>query len=289
MERPTASDLRRKFEESLIQLGQSYVDFYHLWGISWRSFTEELSIPGGPIEAFAALKNEGLVRHLSFSFHGAAGDIPKLVDTGLFETMLCQYNFLDRTNEAAIAYAAAKGLGIAIMGPVGGGRLGNPSEAVSRLVPGQARVSSPRLALRFVLSNPGVSMALSGMSTIEQLEENVATVSSDSRLSNEELASINAAALENQRMMDLYCTGCKYCEPCPAGVNISEVFRTMNYHEVWDLKDYAKMHYAEIGTTPWLPGNRADACSECGDCESKCPQHIPIREQLRQAHRVLGR
>jgi uncharacterized protein len=288
MQRNSADDLRSKFERSLRELDQDYVDFYHLWGISWKSFTEELSIPGGPIEAFVRLKEEGAIRHLSFSFHSTPEDIPKLVDTGLFETMLCQYNLLDRSNEDGIRYAASKGLGVAIMGPVGGGRLGSPSEVVSRLLPGQSRVSSPELALRFVLSNPAVSMALSGMSTLEQLEQNVATISRDEPLTEAELVAINRAALENKRMMDLYCTGCKYCEPCPANVNISEVFRTMNYHEVWDLKPYAKAQYAEIGTNQWLPGHRADACTECGDCETKCPQHLPIREQLKQCHRVLG-
>jgi predicted aldo/keto reductase-like oxidoreductase len=288
MQRHTADDLRARFEQSLTELDQDYVDFYHLWGISWKSFTEELSIPGGPVEAFVRLKEQGAIRHLSFSFHSAPEDIPKLVDTGLFDTMLCQYNLLDRKNEGGIKYAATKGLGVAIMGPVGGGRLGSPSEVVSRLLPDQSRVSSPELALRFVLSNPSVSMALSGMSTLEQVEQNVTTVTRDEHLATPELEAINRSALENQRMMDLYCTGCKYCEPCPADVNISEVFRAMNYHEVWDLKEYARGQYAAIGSNQWLPGKRADACTECGDCETKCPQRIAIREQLKQCHRVLG-
>ncbi len=288
MQRHTADDLRSKFERSLRELDQSYIDFYHLWGISWKSFTEELSIPGGPVDAMVRLKEEGAIRHLSFSFHSDAEDIPKLVNTGLFDTMLCQYNLLDRSNESGIRFAADKGLGVAIMGPIGGGRLGNPSDVVSRLLPGQSRASSPELALRFVLSNPAVSIALSGMSTLAQLAENVETVSRDEHLTQQELEAVNRAALENKRMMDLYCTGCKYCEPCPANVNISEVFRTMNYHEVWDLKAYAKSQYAEIGENQWLPGHRADACTECGDCETKCPQHIPIREQLKQCHRILG-
>lgn len=285
---PTASDLREKFETSLAQLNVEYVDFYHLWGISWKSFETELSIRGGPLEAFVKLKDEGLVRHLSFSFHSAPGDIPKLVDTDIFETMLCQYNLLDRSNEAGIAYAAAKGLGVAIMGPVGGGRLGSPSEVVEQLLAGQKRVSSPELALRFVLSNPHVSMALSGMSSLQQLRENIDTASRGEALSEDELDLITSSARENQRMMDLYCTGCKYCEPCPEAVNISEVFRCMNYYQVWDLKEFARHQYGQIGQNPWIKGKRADACSECGACEDKCPQLIPIVEQLKECQRVLG-
>jgi uncharacterized protein len=288
MSRPAAADLREKVETSLRELGVEYVDFYHLWGISWKSFETELSVRGGPLEEFVKLKDEGLVRHLSFSLHAPPGDIPKLVDTGIFETMLCQYNLLDRSNEAGIAYAAAKGLGVAIMGPVGGGRLGSPSEVVSRLLPGQQRVSSPELALRFVLTNANVSTALSGMSSLQQLRENVETANRGEALSDEELEQIALSARENQRMMDLYCTGCKYCEPCPEGVNISEVFRCMNYYQVWDLKDFAKHQYAEIGRNIWLKGNRADACTECGACEDQCPQLISIVEQLKECRRVLG-
>ena len=242
----------------------------------------------GPLEAVLRLKEEGLIRHFSFSFHSEPTEIKKLVDTGLFASMLCQYNLLDRANEAGIEYAASKGLGVAIMGPVGGGRLGNPSEVVSRLLPGQKRVSSPALALRYVLSNPNVSLALSGMANIAQLEENVATVGRDERLTADELSAIVGASQENQRMMDLYCTGCKYCQPCPEGVNIPEIFKTMNYHQVWDLKQYAKEQYRSIGANQWLPGKRADACTECGTCEDKCPQHISIREQLKECERVLG-
>lgn len=288
MDKPTSSDLREKFETSLHALGLDFIDFYHLWGISWRSFETQLSIRGGPLEAFIKLKDEGLVRHLSFSFHSSPSDIPKLVDTGIFETMLCQYNLLDRSNEAAIAYAAEKGLGVAVMGPVGGGRLGSPSEVVSRLLAGQRRVSSPEIALRFVLSNPHVSVALSGMSSLEQLEENQATASRTDKLSDEELDQIASSVRENQRMMDLYCTGCKYCEPCPEDVNISEIFRCMNYHQVWDLKQFAKQQYSQIGQSEWLKGKRADACIECGTCEDKCPQVIPIVEQLKECQHLLG-
>jgi len=287
-EHATADDLLRKFETSLRNLATDYVDFYHLWGISWQAYTEELAIPGGPVEGLLKLKDQGLVKHLAFSFHSKPSEIPKLVDTGLFETMLCQYNLLDRSNAEGIAYAASKGLGVAVMGPLGGGRLGGPSRAVAKLMPVDRRVSSPELALRFVFSNPLVTMALSGMASIEQLEANVATASRNDPLSDDELDNIALSVRENQRLMDLYCTACKYCEPCPEGVNISEIFSTMNHYQVWDLKEYAKARYAEIGVNPWIPGKRADACIECGACEDKCPQSIAIIDQLKECQKLLG-
>jgi len=288
MENPTASDLREKFETSLELLDQEYIDFYHLWGISWKLFTEKMDTPNGPLVTYLKLKEEGLVKHLSFSFHSDPEDIPKLIDTGIFETMLCQYNFLDRANEPGIAYAASKGVGVAIMGPVGGGKLGAPSEAVRKLLPGQERVSSAELSLRFVLSNPNVTLALSGMSTLEQVVENAATASRPDFLSDDELRRITTAAQENKKMMELYCTGCQYCMPCPHEVNIPQVFAAMNYYKVWDLKDYAKEIYRQIGKVSGVKGLPADACVECGECESKCPQHIPIMEQLKESHATLA-
>ena len=287
-DRSTAADLREKLEASLRLLDQSYVDFYHLWGISWKGFQEKMAVKGGPLETFVKLKDEGLARHLSFSFHSDPADIFKIVDTGIFETMLCQYNLLDRKNEPGIRYAASKGLGVAVMGPVGGGRLGSPSEAVTGLLGGKKTVSTPALALRFVLANPDVTVALSGMSAMAHVEENAATVSRQQFLSPEEKTAVELAAVENQKLMDLYCTGCKYCMPCPNEVNIPRVFEAMNYHRVWDFKDHAKAMYREIGTNKWVTGKRADACVECGECEPKCPQKIPIIAQLKESHATLS-
>jgi len=287
LENPTADDLREKFETSLRLLDLQYVDFYHLWGISLDAFRTKIDIPGGPLKAFLKLKEEGLVRHLAFSFHSDPADIPPLVDTGIFESMLCQYNLLDRRNEKGIAYAASKGLGVVIMGPVGGGRLGTPSEVVSRMMQGNEAIRTPDLALRFVLSNPGVTIALSGMSTMEQVVENVATVSRSSWLSDNENVRIRETAEANQKFMDLYCTGCAYCMPCPNEVNIPKIFEAMNLKKVWGLEEPARKMYGEIGTTPWVKGKRADACVECGQCEEKCPQKIPIMAQLKESRRAL--
>jgi predicted aldo/keto reductase-like oxidoreductase len=212
----------------------------------------------------------------------------KLVDTGYFESMLCQYNLLDRRCEPGIAYAASKGLGVMVMGPVGGGRLGSQSDVVARMLPGNASVSTPELALRFVLSNPNVTVALSGMSTMDHVEQNVATASSGEILSPAEQTSIRATAEENQKFMDLYCTGCQYCMPCPQEVNIPRIFEAMNLQRVWGLHAPARTMYADIGANQWVKGKKADACIECGECEEKCPQKIPIIDQLKESRKMLA-
>jgi hypothetical protein len=119
------------------------------------------------------------------------------------------------------------------------------------------------------------------------VDQNVAAASHSSWLSAEEQARVRAAADENQKFMDLYCTGCAYCIPCPHEVNIPRIFEAMNLKTVWGLEKPARNMYAEIGTNPWVKGNRADACVECGECEPKCPQKIPIISQLAEARIAL--
>jgi uncharacterized protein len=287
IENSSGADWRERLEKSLKNLDIDYIDFYHMWGISLESYNTEINVPDGPMQAAFRAKEEGLIKHIVFSFHDKSENLMPLIDTGNFETILLQYNLLDRSNEAGIAYAKEKGIGIVVMGPVGGGRLGMPSEAIRNLLPGKVS-SSAQLALRFVLANPGVSCALSGMGTMEMVEENCRVASDDAPLSEEELVRIKASMEENKRMAELYCTGCNYCMPCPHEVNIPLNFQIMNYHRVYKITDYAKEQYKLIGTVDWMKGKNAAACIECGLCEDKCPQKIEIRKQLRETAATLG-
>ncbi|MEZ0537683.1 aldo/keto reductase [Caldicellulosiruptoraceae bacterium PP1] len=277
-----------RLERSLKKLDTDYIDFYHMWGINYQTLTNSILKKDGPLDAAIKAKEQGLIKHISFSFHDKPENMIKIIDEAPFETVLCQYNLLDRSNEEAIAYAASKGLGVVIMGPVGGGRLGSPSPVIKSLLPGKVN-SNAELALRFVLANPNVSCALSGMSSIKMVEENCAVASNPNPLSQEELERINASMEENKRLAELYCTGCNYCMPCPQGVNIPLNFQLMNYHRVYGLTDYAKGEYAKIGTVQWLSGKKAEECIECGICEEKCPQKIQIRKQLKETAMTLGK
>jgi hypothetical protein len=211
----------------------------------------------------------------------------ELIDIGIFESVLCQYNLLDRANEEAIDYASKKGLGTVIMGPVGGGRLGVPSEVISKAVNNKIN-SSPEIALRFVLLNPNVNCALSGMSSIYMVEENVRTASVEDALSREDKMKIDSMAEETKKLADLYCTGCDYCMPCPKGIKISGIFSLMNYHRIYGLTDYAVDAFSKIGRDEWL-GTHPSECVECGECEKKCPQNIKIREQLKETIKELSK
>ena len=286
---------RERLESSLKKLDTDTIDFYHMWGISLETFRTKIDVKNGPIDAARKALDEGLIRHLSFSFHDDPKNMLPIIDSGYFSSVLCQYNLLDRGNEEAIAYASEKGLGVVIMGPVAGGRLGSPSESIRKMV-GRNMESTAEMALRFVLANPNVNIALSGMSSIRQLEENAKVASIEGPLTEAELRQVDRMLEENKKMADLYCTGCKYCMPCPQGINIPHVFGLMNDHKVYGLTEHAKQQYQSLFTDlesrkePWLKEQGVDAsnCIECGQCEDKCPQHLKIIEQLKETHAVLS-
>ncbi|MCC7490964.1 MAG: aldo/keto reductase [Fimbriimonadaceae bacterium] len=275
---------RATLEEQLRKLDVEYLDCYHFHGIGqWFLNHEQLD---EMLAAATQAKAEGLIRHISFSFHDKPEVMAKIIDLGVFSSVLCQYNLLDRANEPALADAKARGLGTVVMGPVGGGRIaGLPPELAAQL--GIPVRSSAELALRFVMANPNVDCALSGMNALSQIEENCATADTAGPLSPAEVEAVNAAMEENKRLADLYCTGCDYCLPhCPNEVNISRIFGAMNSHRVYGLTGHAKHLYDSIGRGN-VKGAKADACVECGECEEHCPQQIPIREQLRDCRELF--
>lgn len=278
-------DYTRFLEEQLRKLDVEYIDFYHFHGLNkdrWDNIVQKFNLMA---EAERA-KQQGLIKHISFSFHDKPEVMKELADTGLFETVLCQYNLLDRSNEEAIAHARQKGLGVIIMGPVGGGRLAAPSGIISEFMGGKAK-STPEVALRFVLGNENVCCALSGMNSLDMVEENARVASIEKPLDESDWQRINAMLDETKRLSELYCTGCDYCMPCPSNIRIPYIFRLMNYSRVYGLDEYARSQFAKLGETS-SSGQSPSACVECGACETKCPQGIKIREQLKQTLKVLG-
>jgi len=283
----TAKGWRERLEKSLQRLAVPKIHFYQsVHGLNWNAYEENFSVSGAVQEALKA-KEEGLIGHMCFSFHDSAPNLMRLADAGIFEGCTVQYNLLDRSLEDAISYVQEQGMGVVVMGPVGGGRLVAPSENV-RQVMGAEEPNTPRIALRFVLAHPGVTTAISGMSSIEMVEENVQTASDASVLSPEEWRSVLESAGKLKNMSDLYCTGCGYCMPCPHDVNIPENFRMMNMHRVWGQTDSARWRYGRFEPAGRIKGKPASECVACGECEPKCPQHIPIIEQLKATHEALG-
>jgi uncharacterized protein len=273
-------------EQSLERLQVQRIDVYHHHGVNRKSFEEFVRPSMG--RWMQKAKDQGLIGHVACSFHDTNDALKEIVASGYPEVITLQYNLLDRQLAEGIELAHRAGIGVIVMGPVGGGRLGaGDAAAIGAAVPDVRRV--PELALRFVLSNPAVDVALSGMSAMEQVVENLAVASDPTPLSDADRAAIDAHLVRLKRLADLYCTGCKYCEPCPKGVAIARIFGTFNLGRVYGLWDAARRAYAAIGVPSWDQANqKADACVACGACEAKCPQKIPIRQQLKDAHAGLA-
>ncbi len=271
------AEWRRHLEDSLRLLRTDYIDIYNHHGINWGVFEKYLNpeIDGLTAEMMRA-KEEGLIGHVCFSFHDTPENLIKIIDSGFYESVILQFNLLDQGNKDAIQYASKKGMGVVVMGPIGGGRLGLPSEAIAELVGGGIS-TTPEAALRFVWGTPGVNIALSGMQNMEMLEENVLVADTSDPFSTEDITKLNAMVVERKKKSGLYCTDCKYCTPeCQSGVAIPENLDLLNLAAIYDLPDGARERYQRLK-------GKASECVNCGKCVVKCPQRIEIPVQMRKA------
>ena len=269
-------------EDSLERLDIDCIDIYNTHGVSATKLEE--SVRPHVLGWLNKAKDQGLIKHICTSFHDDANALMKVIDSGIYASLTVQYNMLDRSMEDGIAHAHESGMGVVVMGPVAGGRLGSQNQVFETLIPGINRI--PELAMRFVLSNPNVDIALSGMSTMAQVEENIRACSDDIALKADEQLIIDDQLERLKRAADLYCTGCKYCMPCPSGVDIPRVFDIYNAGRVFGLQNDARKNY-ERWAAKQANSKVATACVECGKCEELCPQHIPIMAQLKEAHDYL--
>ena len=287
IENDCPDDWMKRLENSLRQLDVDYIDFYHFWGINLENFKRWEGLSNGPLQAAQRAKAQGLIKHLSFSYHDKAENCKHILESGRFESVLIQYNLLDRSNEENLAIAKEHGLGVVVMGPVGGGRLGAPSDVIQGLLK-EKPASTAEMAMRFVLANENVDIALSGMQNMKQLEENAVIAAATGKLTDDEVVKVKAMMTENAELAKLYCTACDYCLPCPQEIKIPHLFGIMNNHRVYGLTEHAKAAYAEvIRGDGWVKSADASKCTGCGVCETKCPQKLPIIEQLKETHTTL--
>lgn len=279
-------DFERLLDESLAKLDTDYVDFYHFWSINKKCFDEKI-IGLGLIDEALRLKKVGKIRHISFSFHDLPKYIPQIIDAAPeMETMLVQYNLLDRSNAKGIDYAASKGMGVVAMGPVAGGRLAAPKALIDSLDVDD-KIADYDLALKYVLDNENISCALSGMENMEMVDKNIEAISNSQKLSAAERKIVTRTKVLVKKFSELYCTGCGYCQPCPKGIEIPRIFQAYTYHNVYGLTELAKKNFAEYRDNKEKPGALSDKCINCGFCEKKCPQKLKVRELLAKVEAVL--
>lgn len=275
----TLEDVERIFSEQLERLQKDHVDFYlmHALGKDRWQFAKELDVLG----YCEKLRAEGKIRYLGFSFHDNYEAFEEIITSYRWDFCQIQLNYMDKDTQATlkgVELAEKLGIPIVVMEPVKGGSLANlPSEGINELFqkmrPG-ATASS--WALRYAGSFDNVKVVLSGMSTMEQVEDNLLTFAGFEPLSDEEQAVIEKVSDALRSRVQNGCTGCRYCMPCPAGVDIPRCFGIWNQYHIYENVNEARWN--------WKNGineaNKASNCVKCGKCEQACPQHITIREDL---------
>jgi hypothetical protein len=291
-----AEDFDRLFDEQRQRLQTDHLDLYLLHGIRkerWE-FVRNLGVVKWAEKQLAA----GRIGGFGFSFHDSFEVFKGVIDSCDFWSMCqFQYNYMNEDVQAGTAglrYAAAKGLAIVVMEPLLGGKLARPPEAVQRVFAEAGSKHPPAdLALQWLWNKPEVTVALSGMSSMVQLQENLASVE---RSGVGSLSAADAALVERVRaayegLSAVPCTSCGYCLPCPQGVEIPRNLGLLNNGLTFDLGE-ARQRYLYVGPPgrqqPADPRILASSCIACRQCEDKCPQHILISEWMPIVHSVLA-
>jgi predicted aldo/keto reductase-like oxidoreductase len=283
----TAQDFDRLLNEQLQKLQTKHIDFYLLHSLSKSSWTKVRDL--GVLEWAQNPLADGRIGYLGFSFHDKYEVFQEIVDAYDWTFCQIQYNYMDIEEQAGskgLQYAAAKGLAMVIMEPIMGGFLANPPQPILELWDTAARKRTPAdWALQWVWNQPEVSVVLSGMSTREQVKENVASAqaSGGNVLTEEELALIARVRERYRELRPIPCTQCEYCLPCPNDVNIPHNFKLYNDGLVYGTLARVRDLYS------WMEKPaRAESCLQCQECEEKCPQSIAISEWMPIVHEVLG-
>ena len=286
-----AEEAKAMFTTSLERTGAGYFDFYllHNLGENRTRYFDDYGI----WDFLAEQKAKGLIHRLGFSFHDKAAVLDEILTAHPdVEFVQLQINYLDWESESVESRkcwetARRHGKPVIIMEPVKGGNLATPPKSVRELFASARPGDSPAAwALRFAASLDGVITVLSGMSNVEQMQDNLNTFKNFEPMGDRDLETIEQARALINRVPTIQCTACEYCmKGCPMNIAIPGIFRTFNMYKRFQALDWAKGDYA--WNTEAHGKGKASDCIECGRCEAVCPQHLPIREELKNAAAAL--
>ena len=280
-------DVDKFFEEQLSKLQTDHIDFYLLHALDRGRWDMVKSLK--VIERLEELKAEGKIKYLGFSFHDSYEVFEEIINYREWDFCQIQLNYMDAEEQAGVkgaSLAASKNVPLVIMEPVKGGSLAVfADDIMGKFHAFDPEASAASFALRWVGSLPGVKVILSGMSTMEQVEDNLKTFCDFKPLSEAEQKMIGEVTDTLRSRVQNGCTGCRYCMPCPAGVDIPGCFRTWNTYHMYQNYNMVKGSWEnELGES-----KQAKNCVKCGKCEQACPQKLSIRQDLERVQADLDK
>ncbi|HEY3273857.1 MAG TPA: aldo/keto reductase [Methanocella sp.] len=289
-----SEDMERFLTVQLANLQTDHIDYYLVHNMQAQSWKKLKGL--GFADFVKKAKADGRIRNIGFSYHGGKADFKQIIDDYDWDMCQIQLNYLDRDNQAGVEglkYAASKGLGVVIMEPLRGGALAKKAPPAIQSIWDEAdeKRSPSRWALQWLWDKPEVTVVLSGMNDEAHIEENLKTADEGlpGRLTEKEHKLIDRATDTYRQLLKVGCTGCRYCMPCPAGVQIPLCFDLYNNSYIGGGPGFGKLGYV-IDLNGTFNGNKpgyASQCKECGKCEKACPQHLPIRQHLKTVKKEM--
>lgn len=255
----TKDAMRADIETSLGNLRTDYIDLYQVHNPSMEQL-EQVMGEDGALQALQEAKAEGKIGHIGLTAHSTAV-FEKALELDWVETIMFPYNIVENQGEELIRRCTEKNIGFIDMKPLAGGAIEDAS-----------------LALRYICANRDVTVVIPGMAEMTELDQNIKACEDETPLSGEELQKMEEI---KQQLGTDFCRRCNYCAPCTVGINIPSVFLFAGYLQRYNLADWAKDRYSTLPV-------KASACIECGECEKRCPYHLPIREKLKKCAEDMG-
>ena len=283
--------LDKYFDEQLSRLRTTYIDYYLMHHVTDVAMWEKLKAVG-VLDWIRAKKESGAIRNIGFSYHGNTENFLKVLGDYDWDFCQVQYNYLDEVSQAGVKgvkAAAERGIPVVIMEPLRGGKLVNmlPKGALEAMKASGRGWTPAEWGLRWLYDQPEVTVVLSGMNSVEMVEENCRTASEAlaGHLTEEDRAVLEVVKKNIREKAKVGCTGCRYCMPCPKGVVIPGIFRCYNAMFT-ESKSLGRFQFAQTVGLTKQPAF-ATQCVQCGKCEQHCPQNIPIRQKLKEADKAL--
>ncbi|RQD71010.1 MAG: aldo/keto reductase [Tindallia sp. MSAO_Bac2] len=282
----TAADVRHRIETSLKRMNLEKINFYHMWCIMDLDQYQRIMVPGGPYEGALKAKEEGLIEHLCFSTHCKGEDIEAIIKDDVFEGVLLGYNVINHPfRQQGVDAARRHQIGVVTMNPLGGGLIPRHQDYFD-FIREHWDETVPQAALRFNAAQEGITVALAGMGSLEEVDENIKVIDRPLQVSDAKVEEIRGKVTS---FMDQLCTNCQYCRKCPLKIKMNYYMEAYNLYLLMGEEEmFQQLQWyrdkKDLKEKDLLPGD----CTACGICESLCTQKLPIIDRLQEMNSMMA-